>query len=296
MKRTSTATFLAGFTLAAMAVHSSANAAWYYEATTAVEGAGAGRGGDVSNVSAWVDGANARIEMRDGNANSFLEAGTYLLTNDGGETLYVVNPSERTYSEIDLAQIFQMVGALTEATGGMVNMEFKDFTSEQLSQEPGEAVLGYPTTRYRFKTGYTMRMGVLGMTRENRNDTEHDLLCTTALDEAGFSVWLRPDRFRTGNEDMDRLIEQELDLDCLPLRSRAVTTTAGPRGRESTMTTLTEVTTLREEAAPSDAFVLPAEFTSTPLIPVIPQAEDAPADRGGDDGRRRPRLRDLIGR
>ncbi|MBN1238756.1 MAG: hypothetical protein JXB36_09645, partial [Gammaproteobacteria bacterium] len=252
MRTTSAACFLVSSLAAAPHVQ----AAWYYEATTTAEGQGAP--GGASSVRAWVDGANARIEMTEGGQSGFLEAGTYLLTHDGGDTLYVVDPSDRTISEIDLAQIFQMAGNMAAMTGGMVDMQFKDFTSEQLAQEPGEDVLGYPTTRYRFRTGYTMSIGVLGMTRENRNETEHDVLCTDAIDAAGFGVWLRPDRFRTGNEDMDRMIEQQLDLDCVPLRNRAVTTVVDGRGRESTVTTTTEVTALREEDAPAEAFVLPA--------------------------------------
>lgn len=267
-------------------------AAWYYEATTTTEGAG---GGSASNVRAWVDGANARIEMTSGGQSGFLEAGTYLLTLNGGETLYVVDPSERTISEIDFAQIFQMAGNMAELTGGMVDMEFKDFTSEQLSKEPGRDVLGFPTTRYRFRTGYTMSIGMFGMTRENRSDTEHELLCTDAIDAQGFTVWLRPDRFRTGNEDMDRLIEQQFDFDCVPLWNRAVSTVAGGFGGDSTMTTTTEVTTLREEDAPAGTFDLPADYENVPFMPDMPEAGDFELPPQ-DDGGRRPRLRDLIGR
>src|SRR5690606_27473677 len=121
-------------------------------------------------------------------------------------------------SEIDLAQIFQMVGSISEAMGGVVQMEFADFTSEKISEGAGEPILGFPTTRHQFRTGYTMSVGVFGIKRENRSDTEHDVYCTDELDEAGFRVWLRPDRFRTGNEDMDRMIGQQFEMDCLPLR------------------------------------------------------------------------------
>jgi len=288
-------TAIAGLVMLAAAPNLAA-AAYYYEATTTVEGAGLG-GDQVSAVRAWVDGPNARIEFEQSDASGLFAAGSYLLSNDGGETLHVVDPAEMTIAEVDLAQIFQTIGAVTEATGGVVQMEFSDFTSEQLGQEPGEEILGLPTTRYRFKTGYTMRIGVLGMRRENRSESEHEFHCTDALDAEGFAVWLRPDRFRTGNEDIDKLIEQQFaTVDCLPLRNRSVTTMTSGRGNASTSTTTTEVTTLREDTAPEGAFVLPAGYTETSLIPDLSAISEAQPEEEAEGPRRRPRLRDLIGR
>ena len=289
-------TVIAGLVLLAAGPNLAA-AAHYYEATTTVEGAGLG-GGQSSTVRGWVDGPNARIEFEQSDASGLFTAGSYLLSNDGGETLYVVDPAERTIAAVDLAQIFQSIGAMTEATGGVVQMEFSDFTSEQLGQEPGEEILGFPTTRYRFKTGYTMSIGVLGMRRENRTESEHEFHCTDELDAEGFAVWLRPDRFRTGNEDIDRLIEQQFaSVDCLPLRNRSVTTMTSGRRNASTSTTTTEVTTLREDTPPEGAFVLPTGYTETSLIPDLSAIGEAQSpEEEADAPRRRPRLRDLIGR
>jgi hypothetical protein len=281
-----------------------AGAAYYYEASTAVEGAGQGQ--QAGTVSSWVDGRNARVEFTGGGAGPMVPAGSYLISHDGGETLYIVDPKKRTVTEIDLAQMFQMVGSLADATQGLVKIEFSDFSSEKLGEEPGQSILGYPTTHYRFKTGYTMKLGVLGMTRASRSETELELDCTPKLDAAGFNAWLRPDRFRTGNEGIDKMISQQYaDLDCLPLRSRSVTKTTDPKGRSTTMTSTVEVTALREDTPPSDAFVVPADYERTSLADL-----SGPADTGGaadtsgaaeqqnapEAPKKRPRLKDLLRR
>jgi hypothetical protein len=296
LSQTGTLGVLAGACLASGA----ASGAYYFEATTTSEGAGLGRNGQTSSVQAWIDGASAKVVFEERDASGMFAAGSYLLTMDGGETVYLVNPEERTIAEIDLAQIFQMVGSLAEASGGLVDMEFADYTSEKLLEEPGEQILGYSTTHYRYRTGYTMRIRVLGFNRENRSENEQDFYCTDAIDASGFSVWLRPDRFRTGNESTDEMIRQQFaDIDCVPLRTRTVTTMTGERGRDSTVTSTTEVTALREEPPPAGTFVLPDGYERVSLLPEIPIDQIAPqqgeAEQSESEGRR-PRLRDLFNR
>ncbi|HEX7079700.1 MAG TPA: hypothetical protein VF329_01635 [Gammaproteobacteria bacterium] len=276
-------------------VTGAAHAAYYYEAVTTVEGDGVGS--QSSSVRGWVDGANARIEFVTGDPTGLFSAGSYLLSNDGGETLYVVDPGARTVAEVDLAQIFRSVGALTEATGGALKIEFSDFTTEQLGREAGAPIVGHATTRYRFKTGYTMSVGVLGFSRESRADTDLEISCTEEIDDAGFAVWLRPDRFRTGDEDIDRLIAQQVAIPgCVTLRNRSVTTMTAEGGRASTTTTTMEVTALREEAPPEAAFVLPADYERTSFFPDLSELGATPPPEEASGEGRGFGLRDLIGR
>jgi hypothetical protein len=275
-----------------------ASAAYYYEATTTVEG-GQGEEGQsrVSAVHAWVDGQNARIEFEQSEVSGMFPAGSHLLTNDGGQTLYLVNPAKKTISELNLGEIFRTVGNISQATGGVLKMEFGDFTSEKVSEEPGQPILGHDTTRYRFKSGYTMTFGVLGFTRKDQVENDQEFDCTDDLDAAGFEVWLRPDRLRTGNEDIDKLIAQEYsNVHCLPLRNRTVTTMTGQGGRESTTTTTTEVTALRTADAPAGAFQLPSDYETVPLTPSMPDAnEEGESQSTQQDAPKRPRFRDLFG-
>lgn len=282
-----------------------AAAGYYYEATTTSEGEGFGRGGQVMRVHGFVDEQNARMEFAESSvAGPVFKTGSYIVTNDGGSTLRLVDPAEMQYMALDLNGLLGFAGAILNATGGAVQMEFSDFVNEQLAEGPGEELLGYDTMRYEFRTGYTMSISVLGFTRRNMVDTHLEFWCTDEIDAAGFRLWLRPDRFRTGNAEFDELIEQQYQaIDCLPLRMHSTTVTSGS-GDDSTTTSVTEVTELREESGFEPAiFEVPEGYTETSLIPELSGAFEAPQGEGAaetepatEEAAPRIRLRDLLRR
>jgi hypothetical protein len=271
-------------------------AGYYFESQATVEGART----TVTHVRAWVDGPKAKIEFLDADATGTFGEGTYIIALADSNTTYFVNPKEETVAEIDIDQLFGMLNAVLDASAGMVQLSFRDFTNEKLEEGPGETILGYETMRYKFRTGYTMTFKVLGIGRDNQISNENEFWCTDDLDDAGFSAWLRPDRFRTGNAEMDNMIRQTYsEVNCLPLRSRVVSTTTGERGRTQTSTTLSEVTLLREESILGSTFEVPAGYATT-TMPTLPQAGEsavepaqAPEDEPRGPGRR---LRDLLTR
>lgn len=270
-------------------------AAYTYEATTTTRAAGVDASGDVMRVRASVDGPQARVEFLEAGRNPLFANGRYMITQDGGETLLLVNPGEMTYSTLDLNGMLNIAGSMMNALGGAVQMEFSDFVNEKLDEGPGEPMLGYDTTRYEFRTGYTMTMRIMGFNRSNRVDTHSEFWCTDEISAEGFKAWLRPDRFRTGNAEFDELIEQQYSgIDCLPLRVR---TTSGDGSGVDDSVSETDVTLL-EEVSGFDAsvFTVPEGYTEKPLIPVDVQAppeESAPAE---PEGGGRIRLRDLLRR
>ena len=144
-------------------------AAYYLESRTTNEGPGMGRNGQTMNVRAWIDGPKAKIEFADGGMGFFQEGG-YMLTTNGGEVVYIVNPKEMTYSELNLDELLGMAGSIMNAAGGIMQMEFTDFTNEKIAEEPGGEILGYSTTRYEHRTGFTMNMSVMGFKRSNRTE------------------------------------------------------------------------------------------------------------------------------
>lgn len=256
-------------------------AGWAYEAVTTDDAA---RGKPrVLGVRAWVDGAKTKVEFTDGSKQGPFSAGSYLLTQDGGQTLYLVDPKEKAYSRWDMEAMFQMLGNLMESSGGLFEMEFSDISSKKLLEEPGGSVLGYPTTHYRWQSGYTLRMSVMGMKREHQAEVLQDLWVTDAHDAAGFLVWLRPDRMKTGNQDFDALLASEMKkLSGFPLKSTTVTTTRDKKGRENVTRSTTEVTSLREEAIAGAVFELPADYEERPLLPAMAEGQDeAPEEEGG---------------
>lgn len=248
---------------------------FYYEATTTNRASGFGGGDQVMRVHAWIDGEKARVEFVESGGNDLFAEGGYLLTEDAGGTVYLVNPAEQEYMTFDLDALFGVLGNVMSAMGGIMEMSFEDVSSEQLAEEPGGELLGYPTTHHVWQTAYTMRMSVAGFGRSMRTEATTEVWCTDELSAAGFRVWLRPDRMRTGNEELDRLFAQSAQMtDCMPLRSMTVSSTQG----QGESTTETVVTLLREEPAMvASVFELPADYTETSLADQMPGGFELPA-------------------
>ncbi|MGH9380039.1 MAG: DUF4412 domain-containing protein [Thermoanaerobaculia bacterium] len=231
-----------------------------------ITSSGDGQGMEMA-VRGWAEAGKARVEFVDSN-NPVMGAGTYLLTTDGGQTVYLVNPEERTYSHWDLAAIMSFFSRMGEATGGMVQMDFKDPVSERLSSQPGESVLGYPTTHYRWKSGYTADMKIAFMDRSDRYETATDAWATTAIEDPALFVWLRAMPPTTGDPELDTILAQEArQAEGLVLKMEQATTTTSKKGETASSTTRFEVTTLREEAVDESLFAMPSGYAETPLLP-----------------------------
>lgn len=212
-------------------------------------------------VEAWVDGERAKIVFSESN-NPLTPEGSYLLTSDGGKTLLLVDPKEKTYSRWDLDALMSSLGGMLDALGGVMSFEFSEPRIEKLLEEPGGELLGLPTTHTRYRTTYSMQMKIMGMKRAQETVTEQDLWTTTAIDEPAFGVWLRNDPPRTGDEDLDRLIAAEVGkVEGFPLKTVAVSTSTGEKKKSSSSTrTTTEVTMLERRDVPAATFELPAGY------------------------------------
>ena len=241
-----------------------------FEATTKLA---ASQGGQTVLTEAWVEGDNAKILFRESDNPLFAE-GSYLLTSDGGNTLVLVNPQEKTYTPFDIAQITGMAGAALQSMGGMMKMSFTNQQFTKLAEEPGGEVLGHPTTHYRFRTSYDMDIKVMGMSQGSSNESVTDIWTTTALSDGGFSAWLRREPPKTGIAELDAVIANEMatqNVQGVPLKMVTVTTSKDKKnGQVQTGTTTMEVTSLREAAVPAGTFVVPSGFEKVEMMPVVP--------------------------
>jgi len=219
-------------------------------------------------VKGWAEGDSARIEFEEGSLPMATEDG-YMITRDGGETIYLVNPKERTYSRFDMAGMLGAVGGIMDAMGSLVRIEFVDPKVERLSEGPGEQILGMPTTHSRYRVSYRMEMRVFGRRTSQHTVNEDEVWATEVLDHAGLRAWLRKDPPKTGNEDFDKLLSAQWQVfDGFPLKSISVSTTTDQDGKSQTTRTVMEVTDLQVVSVSADRFEIPAGYTETQLIPV----------------------------
>lgn len=244
--------------LAAALLAAPARAAMYFESVTTTAGQ---QGEQVLRTKSWVEGDNAKIVFAESD-NPLMTEGGYLLTNDGGRTLYLVDPEEKTISEWNVEALLGAFGTVMQGMGPLLKINVSDPKVEKLADEPGEPILGRSTHHYRFRTTYTMEMRVMGMGQSSAVDTVVDTWTTTQLSDPGFGAWLRRDPPRTGIADLDKLVDAEIakGIAGVPLRMRTVSTSRDKKGRETVTTTTMEVTTIREEAAPAGAFAMPSGY------------------------------------
>jgi len=270
MKRVATTLAVA----VALAIAPVAGAGMYYEAVTRGEGAQGAEMAD-STVKAWVDGESAKV-LFDESGNPMMAQGSYIVTRDGGKTMYLVNPEEKTYAVWDMEAMMGMAGGAMKMARGMMNMKFSEPTVEKLGEEPGGSMLGLSTTHYRYRTTYTMSMSFMGMKNESKSDQLQDVWSTTELKQAGFGAWLRTSPPKTGDEELDRLITSEMaKVHGVPLKSITVTTTTDTKkGQSQTTTVTTEVTKLEKVSVPASTFEIPAGYTETQLIPTGEEGEE----------------------
>lgn len=218
-------------------------------------------------VEGWAAGPRARIDIRT-SANPAARAGTYLLSQDAGRRIVLVDPQARTYTPWDLDAMTELVGGALPGMGRLLKMRFSDLKVERLPEADGGVVAGLPTRRYRFRISYSTEIAVLGMTTSGSTLIEQDLWITDKLRDAGLGVWLRCEPPRTGSDRLDGQIVAAVGaLAGYPLRALTVSTTRQRDARPAVTRTTMEVTHL-EAASPSDAqLTLPPDYQKKQLLP-----------------------------
>ncbi len=249
----------------------------HYKAVTKTEDPQT-KGGSIE-VEGWVSGDKARVEFKE-SANPMAPTGTWILTRDGGKTMYMVDPKEKTYAEWNLQAMLGAAGAVMNGMGPLLKIEFTTPKVETLLDEAGPALVGLPTRHYRHRTTYVTKVRVLGMANESSVVSEQEIWTTDKLTDVGLGVWLRNDPPPTGNEQFDKLLAAEMGkTEGFPLKSVTVTTTTQKKGnKQSVSRTTMEVTQLDINAnVPGSSFEIPAGYKETEMTPV------AEGD-GGEDG------------
>lgn len=263
------------FTILVAGIAPPASAGIYYKAVTTIDNP---QGKDQQMVvEGRVEGEKARVEFQDSD-NPMMGKGSWLLTTDGGKTIYLVNPKDKTYAKWDMDAMMQFAGAVMEGMGGLVNMEFSDPQVEKLLEEDGGVVVGLPTRHYRYRTTYSMQMKVFGMKQANSVESLQDIWSTRQLDAAALGIWLRKEPPSSGNEKLDRLMRAEVGkIEGFPLKTVTVTTTRNEKkGKESVSRSTTEVTQLSSHEAPQPptTWTIPAGYQETELLPAGQEGQE----------------------
>ncbi len=241
----------------------------HYKSVTRTE---APQGAGDMQVEGWVSGDSARVELKESN-NPILKKGAFLITKDGGQTIFLVDPEEKTYAEWDIRAMLGAAGAVMNGMGPLLKMEFTEPKVEKLLEEAGPALVGLPTKHYRYRTSYTMKIKMLGMGNETAVVSEEDIWVTDRLQDAGLSIWLRAEPPSTGNDQLDKVIAAGREkFTGFPLKTVVSSTSTNKKNnKQTTARTTMEVTELDTKVnVPGTSFEIPSGYEKTEM-PMVPQ-------------------------
>jgi hypothetical protein len=210
---------------------------------------------------AIIDGDRSRVEFLSGNA---YPAGTYIIATNGSRLMTFVDPSKKSFVEVNAASVATAIGArkITVANKHIDVTKMPDQT----------VVAGFPTEHYRMIMSYdiTIAFGTLPLTQTVK--TTIDKWTTTAFGDVG-DTFLASGALHTGNPDLDELISAEnTNIKGFALKQIVNVTTINNRASQNNGTqlkmnrTITQtnellVTSIQPTAtAGAAAFVVPLTF------------------------------------
>jgi len=206
-----------------------------------------------------IDGSRSRVDFLSG---SGYRLGSYILSTNGLHTLTFVDPSKKTYVEVNAAGVASAIGS------ARITITDKKVNLTQLDDHP--VIAGLPTDHYRLTLSYdiTLAFGTIPLV-QTVNEVI-DKWVTNALGDIA-ETFLSSGGIRTGNPELDDLISIEnTKIKGFALRqTMSVTTTNDRQPQETKLTLRRSVTQTRELTVTSiepkatvspDLFVVPASY------------------------------------
>jgi len=272
-----------------------------------------GEGSQTQVIESTFEGPNARIVHVEG-ADPMMGEGGYMLLR--GNSMYMVNSATRTYMRMDQAELKAMQDQARqaqkkneEAMGGAGGGKkiLKDFQFEQLADEAGPTMLGFPTRHYKYRLKYTVSESIpgqmAGMSMDEAVDRTEEFWSTT--EQVVKAATGRGPMAGMAGEDVDETLppeilkaEQAMSSKGFRLKSttesKETASLGGAMGKMARIASMgmtggsdkteTRVTTealeIRQASVPKETFEVPVGYTETSMM---------------GPGRGMPNLNDMAG-
>lgn len=218
-----------------------------------------GRGGTTMSGTASVDGASMRLDLNKGDGVLFKDR-SVVLSSDGGKTLIVLNPGDKTFYELQLDQVFSAMGSVMKSMGGMFQMSVDNQKVDVQEAGSGGELEGYPTRKYVINASYDLNMKIMGMKSSSHIESTTESWATDDL-STDLVTFVQMKNLRTGIEGLDDLLSAQTSaVKGFPLKQVTTTTTTQGRKKDTQTTTVT-IANVRTASIPSDQFEVPAGYT-----------------------------------
>ncbi|HEU4523270.1 MAG TPA: hypothetical protein VFT12_14770 [Thermoanaerobaculia bacterium] len=207
------------------------------------------------------EGKNIRIDVETGDGVLF-QSGSFVVSSDGGQTMRVANPSDRTWYQLNLSEILGGGDALLKQLGGAVNLEVRNPKVSVSGGTDAGALEGFPAKKSTVQTGYELALSGLGQPMTMTMAVTSDVWWTDKI-APELTNFLQMRGLRTGVDAVDKLIAAQTDaIKGFPLK-QVTTTTISFSGRDMTTTSTSTVSNVKQAAVAASAFTIPAGFEKT---------------------------------
>jgi hypothetical protein len=208
-------------------------------------------------VRGWVSGNRARMEFLQSQLPE-IQSGTYLISNDGGETVYLVKPSQRTSELWDVNGMVSNMADMMRTFRTEMKVRFEEPKVEKLLEENGPVMHGMSTKHFRFRTSYKAYVEIFDK-QTISTVMEEEIWTTSDIKEPGIKAFLEKHP-STGDEQLDRILEQEMSkVPGFPLK-RTTSTQTETEKRTTVSRTEMEIVELKTVTTPRSLFTIPKSY------------------------------------
>ena len=219
-------------------------------------------GGALSGRAA-VEPHRARVDVEHGDGILFHD-NSVVLSQDGGQTLLILNPADQTYFELHLDQLLGGIGAVAKSGGGMFDIKFANPKVTARDDGAGPPIAGFPTRKSTVTTSYDLVIDVMGKTIRSHVDSSSQSWPTDRL-SSDLLTFVQLRDIRTGIDGLDQLIAtSSAAVKGFPLRQTSRTTTTSSAGGKIDMTSTMTISELHDVSLVAAQFLVPANYKKVP--------------------------------
>jgi hypothetical protein len=205
-----------------------------------------------------VEGASMRVDFASGDGVLF-KKGSRAVTSNGGRTLSVIDPTARSFYQLDLSSLLGGADGVLKGLGGLVKFDVQNPKVSVRESGTGPAIAGYPTRKSNVASSYELIVNTMGQKLPIKMQMTTDVWWTDKL-AAELTNPLQMRGMRTGIDALDRILEtQTKTIRGFPLK-QITTTRVVMSGSTMTSKTTSEVSNVRRVTVAPSRFVVPAGY------------------------------------
>jgi len=214
----------------------------------------------------WAQGGQVReefVEVTGKIQNKMQSKGMWWLYKAGTNTVYIVDPEEKTWMGVQFDSLMNLMGAI----GSLISMKITNIKSE--TKDLGEEKIGdYDCKHIAIVSSYDTEMKVLMMKIKSHTEKNKEIWSTNQLPMDEIAMSFREQSFKTGMKGLDSLIQIEIqnqkDLGFI-LKTVETEVTKDAKGKEEKSTSTMTVTGIEVKDLAADIFEIPADYKEISL-------------------------------